>query len=91
MISLKDFIKVADIKNLPIATNSIEIAIFCLALMGVNYLEFLIESNRCLKTNGFLIISEVASRIPDFDVFIKMIEVLGFQLEEKVIFNHILI
>lgn len=52
--------------------------------MGVNYLEFLIEANRCLKINGFLIISEVASRIPSFELFCKMIEVLGFNFEEKV-------
>lgn len=84
IISLKRFITKADIKQLPLANKSSDIAIFCLALMGVNYLEFLIEANRCLKIHGFLIISEVASRIPSFEIFCKMIEVLGFTFEEKV-------
>ena len=47
----------ADISNLPLKNQSTDVAVFCLALMGVNYLDFLIEAGRVLKPNGTLIIA----------------------------------
>lgn len=41
-----------DIANLPIKSEKIDIAIFCLALMGTNYLDFLLEASRCIKNGG---------------------------------------
>lgn len=38
LVALKPFIKVADIKNLPLAENEVDVAVFCLSLMGKNYL-----------------------------------------------------
>lgn len=38
-----------DIKNLPIKSDKIDITVFCLALMGTNYLYFILEASRCLK------------------------------------------
>ena len=37
----KNFIEVCDIKNLPVETNSSDLTVFCLSLMGTNYSEFL--------------------------------------------------
>ncbi|KAL4503988.1 hypothetical protein ABPG72_022618 [Tetrahymena utriculariae] len=83
----KDFIKVADSKNIPLKNFECDVVVFCLALMGTNYIEFLTEANRLLKQNGHLIISEVNSRITDMDLFIGMIECLGFKLQKKVLPN----
>ena len=84
LVALKDFIKPVDIRNLPLSDGSKDIAVFCLALMGTNYLEFLLEAARCLKIGGYLIISEVNSRIPNVEMFSSLIKCLGFELEDKV-------
>jgi ribosomal RNA-processing protein 8 len=41
LVSLKPFIKVADITNLPLTDKSADVAVFCLSLMGKNYLDFI--------------------------------------------------
>ncbi|KAN0064104.1 25S rRNA (adenine645-N1)-methyltransferase [Thecaphora frezii] len=59
-----------------------DIAIFCLSLMGTNWMEMLLEANRCLRPGAELVIAEVASRIDDIDAFVNLVELLGFKLEE---------
>jgi ribosomal RNA-processing protein 8 len=55
-------ITVADIRSLPLEDNSTDIAIFCLALMGTNWIEFVEEAYRVLRWKGECWIAEVASR-----------------------------
>lgn len=38
LVSTKPFIKEADISRLPLPEESVSVAIFCLSLMGTNYL-----------------------------------------------------
>lgn len=57
-----DRITVADIKNVPLEDESATIAIFCLALMGTNFLDFIKEAYRILQPRGELWISEIKSR-----------------------------
>ena len=52
----------ADIANLPLEKESVDIAIFCLALMGTNYLDFIEEAFRVLRFGGELWIAEIKSR-----------------------------
>ncbi len=47
----------ADISKLPLKNSTMDVAVFCLALMGVNYLDFLIETGRVLNQGGTLIIA----------------------------------
>ena len=49
LVALKPFIQVVDIKNLPQANKSADVVVFCLSLMGKNYLEFITEAHRVLK------------------------------------------
>ncbi|KAI4155804.1 MAG: hypothetical protein LQ340_000756 [Diploschistes diacapsis] len=56
------FVTVADIRSLPLADASVDVAIFCLALMGTNWIEFIEEAYRVLKWKGECWIAEVASR-----------------------------
>lgn len=63
LISTKEHIKECDIRKLPHKSNSVDIAVFCLSLMGTNYLEFITEAYRVLKVQGWMIISEVSSRM----------------------------
>lgn len=52
----------ADIANLPLEDGSIDIAIFCLALMGTNWIDFIEEAFRVLRWKGELWIAEIKSR-----------------------------
>ncbi|PWN90028.1 hypothetical protein FA10DRAFT_266547 [Acaromyces ingoldii] len=61
-----------------------DIAVFCLSLMGTNWVEMIIEARRVLcPGKGSLIVAEVASRFTNIDEFVKLIELLGFQLVSK--------
>ncbi|KAL7274096.1 25S rRNA (adenine645-N1)-methyltransferase [Rhizina undulata] len=55
-------VQVADIANLPLEPDSVDIAIFCLALMGTNFLGFITEAHRILRPRGELWIAEIKSR-----------------------------
>jgi ribosomal RNA-processing protein 8 len=52
----------ADISNIPIADGSVDVAIFCLALMGTNWITFIEEAYRILHWKGELWIAEIKSR-----------------------------
>ncbi|KAH8691421.1 methyltransferase-domain-containing protein [Talaromyces proteolyticus] len=54
----------ADIANLPLADGSVDIAVFCLSLMGTNWISFVEEAYRVLRGDGKgeCWVSEVKSR-----------------------------
>lgn len=52
----------ADIANLPIPDDSVNVAVFCLALMGTNWLDFIEEAHRILHWKGELWVAEIKSR-----------------------------
>ncbi|KAK4450683.1 ribosomal RNA-processing protein 8 [Podospora aff. communis PSN243] len=56
------FITRADIANLPLKDGSVDVAVFCLALMGTNWLDFIEEAYRILRWKGELWIAEIKSR-----------------------------
>ena len=55
-------VTVADISNLPLQDGSVDVAVFSLALMGTNWIEFVEEAYRVLRWKGECWISEVGSR-----------------------------
>lgn len=73
-------VTVADVKNVPMENNSADIVVFCLALMGTNFLDFIEEAMRILRPNGELWIAEIKSRFTDgqTDEFIKVLKSLNF-------------
>lgn len=79
---INEKITVADIKNVPLKEESCSVVIFCLSLMGTNFLDFIKEASRILIKGGELWITEIKSRIsdPKCTEFIKAIENLGFKL-----------
>ncbi|KAK5651569.1 hypothetical protein OQA88_11934 [Cercophora sp. LCS_1] len=52
----------ADIANLPLKAGSADVAIFCLALMGTNWVDFVEEAYRILRWKGELWVAEIKSR-----------------------------
>lgn len=55
-------VTIADVANLPLEKESVDVVIFCLALMGTNFLEFIDEAHRILKWRGELWVAEIKSR-----------------------------
>ncbi|KAM5348078.1 hypothetical protein ACJ41O_007902 [Fusarium nematophilum] len=52
----------ADIADLPLPDGSVNVAIFCLALMGTNWVDFVEEAYRILHWKGELWVAEIKSR-----------------------------
>lgn len=79
---------VCNISEVPMASSTIDVAIFCLSLMGKDYGSFLIEASRLLKSGGWLWIAEVQSRFKTkdngvLDDFIHCVEQIGFDLRQN--------
>jgi ribosomal RNA-processing protein 8 len=56
------FIMACDMARVPLPAASVDVAVFCLSLMGTDYLAFLAEGARVLRPGGRLLIAEVRSR-----------------------------
>lgn len=80
LVSRNEFITACDISKVPLKDGSLDVAIFCLSLMGTNFVEFLKEAKRTLKINGTLMIAEVKSRFDNIKSFIDLLTKLGFKL-----------
>ncbi|KAM9853278.1 uncharacterized protein rrp8 [Aulostomus maculatus] len=78
-----DLVTVCDMADVPLKDRSVDIAVFCLSLMGTNLADFLAEANRVLKMGGVLKIAEVASRFDNVRSFITALANLGFKMASK--------
>ncbi|CAL4072402.1 unnamed protein product, partial [Meganyctiphanes norvegica] len=75
---------VCDMAHTPLKTASVDIAVFCLSLMGTNIKDYVCEANRVLKQEGTLKIAEVESRFTgDINTFTKVLEKYGFKCIAK--------
>ncbi|XP_042626949.1 ribosomal RNA-processing protein 8-like [Cyprinus carpio] len=78
-----DLVTACDMAKVPLRDSTVDIAVFCLSLMGTNLGEFLAEANRVLVMEGVLKIAEVASRFENVRLFIGALSSLGFKLVNK--------
>lgn len=60
--SPQPYVTKADIADLPLANGTVDVAIFCLALMGTNWVDFIEEAYRILRWKGELWVAEIKSR-----------------------------
>ncbi|XP_068303301.1 ribosomal RNA-processing protein 8 isoform X3 [Pyrus communis] len=73
----------------PLGSTSVDVAVFCLSLMGTNFPNYLNEAHRILKPRGWLLIAEVKSRFDsttggaDPKTFTKAVCDLGFTSVSK--------
>lgn len=83
LVACRKDIIASDMAHTPLETQSLNVAVYCLSLMGTNLNDYLLEANRCLKMNGLLLIAEIESRFEDVRQFIKSVEACGFELGKK--------
>uniref|UniRef100_A0A7R9UKT9 Ribosomal RNA-processing protein 8 n=1 Tax=Diacronema lutheri TaxID=2081491 RepID=A0A7R9UKT9_DIALT len=78
LVAANERVVACDIAAVPLRDGSLDGAVFCLALMGTNWADFLCEAHRTLKPGGALKIVEVRSRITDVRDFVRALRALGF-------------
>ncbi|XP_053163658.1 ribosomal RNA-processing protein 8 [Hemicordylus capensis] len=80
LVALDPRVTVCDMAQVPLEAESVDVAVFCLALMGTNLREILEEASRVLRVGGTLLVAEVASRFADVRAFLGALARLGFRL-----------
>jgi ubiquinone/menaquinone biosynthesis C-methylase UbiE len=83
LVALNEHVTVANMSNVPLEDESVDIAVFCLSLMGTNFADYLVEAHRVLKKGGLLKIAELESRFVGMKKFLLLLEKLGFELKQK--------
>uniref|UniRef100_A0A131XDF7 Ribosomal RNA-processing protein 8 n=1 Tax=Hyalomma excavatum TaxID=257692 RepID=A0A131XDF7_9ACAR len=81
IVALNEHVTICDMSKLPLPNQTIDVAVFCLSLMGTNLNMFVLEANRILKKGGILKIAEVKSRFSTTQGFAKTMKKFGFELE----------
>ena len=62
MVAVNSMVTACDMAHVPLKDASVDVAVFCLSLMGTNLRDFLKEAFRVLKPGAELIVAEVKSR-----------------------------
>ncbi|KAJ1662641.1 25S rRNA (adenine645-N1)-methyltransferase [Coemansia sp. RSA 1813] len=83
LVAYNKYITACNIAKVPLKNGAVDVVIFCLALMGTDFIKFIREANRILRTGGELKIAEVVSRISNIDTFVSALENQGFKLARK--------
>lgn len=72
-----------NITKTPLQPQSLDVAVYCLSLMGTNLNDYLLEANRVLKLHGNVYIAEIQSRFEDIREFMRCMNACGFDLIKK--------
>lgn len=78
LVACNERVTACDIAHVPLGTQSVHVAVFCLALMGSNFADFLCEAHRLLRPRGVLKVAEVSSRITDAAGWDMLLHAIGF-------------
>jgi ribosomal RNA-processing protein 8 len=63
LVAPNKLVTACDMANVPLGSKTVDVCVFCLALMGTNLADFLREAHRILKDDGRVMLAEVRSRI----------------------------
>ena len=90
---LNSKITACDMKSVPIKDGLLDVAVFCLSLMGKNWPDYITEAARCLQKNGLLFIAETTRSLTSrLSKVSSLILEQGFEIiskEERGIFTFI--
>jgi hypothetical protein len=81
-IAIDESVVAGDMSSTSLDSESVDVALFSLSLMGSNFTDYLREAYRVLKIDGQIHIWESASRFDDVRRFSQSLEKLGFQVFE---------
>jgi superfamily II DNA or RNA helicase len=81
-VAIDESVIEGDMARTNLDSESVDVALFSLSLMGSNFSDYLREAYRVLKIDGQLHIWEAQSRFDDVKRFAKSLEQLGFQVFE---------
>jgi hypothetical protein len=79
-VAVNDSVVACDIAHVPLEDRCLDVAIFCLSLMGANFTDYVREARRCLHLDGWLHIWEPASYFEDVTKFCAQLGRLGFDV-----------
>jgi ribosomal RNA-processing protein 8 len=85
LVASSDLVTACDMAHVPLPPKTVDVAVFCLSLMGTNLADFLREAHRVLKETGVLKIAEIRSRFESTDKkdelkdFVQVLDKLGFK------------
>lgn len=79
-VAVNESVIACDIAHVPLEERSLDVAIFCLSLMGANFTDYIREAWRCLKLDGQLHIWEPTSYFEDVGKFTSALARLGFEV-----------
>ncbi|KAL3662407.1 hypothetical protein V7S43_012734 [Phytophthora oleae] len=88
LVSRKPTVTACNIADVPLKDSSVDIAVYCLALMGTSVREYVREVYRVLKPGGVLKVAEVKSRfesesIGGIEGFVQTLRKMGFDCKHK--------
>ncbi|XP_030563438.1 ribosomal RNA-processing protein 8 [Drosophila novamexicana] len=83
LVSTRADIIACNITKTPLEPQSLDVAVYCLSLMGTNLNDYLLEANRVLKLHGNVYIAEIQSRFEDVREFVRFMKSCGFDLVKK--------
>lgn len=79
-VAIRAEVVACDIAAVPIDDGVLDVAIFCLSLMGANFTDYIREAHRCLRLDGELHIWEPTNYCDSVDEFRGGLEELGFEV-----------
>lgn len=81
-VAIDQRVVACDISHVPLEDGTLDVAIFCLALMGSNFTDYVREGHRCLRLDGWLHLWEPTSYFGDLKKFCSKLGRLGFDVME---------
>jgi ribosomal RNA-processing protein 8 len=79
LVAVNESVISCDMAHVPLQNSSVDVAVFCLSLMGTNLNDYILEANRVLKPGGILKIAEVESRFEDVHKFVAAVQKFNFK------------
>ena len=82
-VAIDKDVTACDMSSIPLQDNEIDAIVFCLSLMGSNYLDYIKEAFRVVKPYGNIFICEPKKKVEKrIEVLKKEIESIGFKIIE---------
>ena len=89
LVSVNERVTACDMAHVPLDDHSVDVAVFCLSLMGTNLADYIREARRVLKpASGVMKVAEVRSRFEGegsggLKALVDSIEQMGFKSTQK--------